>query len=67
MPPPDRKEYLQRLVMGLQQSIENQRGMLPYYEKDDLEGVYAKKFLAVMEVQLVKARAELEALLAGAK
>ena len=59
----NRKEYLQRLIMGLDQSIENQKGMLPYYEPGDLEGMYAKKFLAKMEEELEKAKIELHEIL----
>jgi len=54
-----RTEYLERLILGLEQSIENTRALLPYYEPGDLEGFYAKKFLASMEENLAKARKEL--------
>jgi len=63
MAAPTRIEYLQRLIMGLEQSIQDQRGMLPYYEKGDIEGVYAVKFLDSMVDQLAKAKAELRELL----
>lgn len=60
MPPPaNRKEYLQRLVMGLEQAIENQKFEIPYYKEGDLQLVYAKKFLAACEKQLEDAKKEL--------
>ena len=43
---PDRKSYLQRLIMGLEQSIENTRYEMPYYKPEDVQLKYAKKFLA---------------------
>lgn len=55
----DRKEQLQRLIMGLEMSIPDFQGRLEYYEPDDLEGKYARKFLAAMEENLEKARKEL--------
>lgn len=62
MQPPDRKEYLQRLIMGLEQSIESQKFEIPYYKPEDLQLKYAKKFLAAMEESLVKAKEELAGL-----
>lgn len=67
MPALDRKEYLQRLIPGLEQTIDNQRFELPYYKADDLQLVYAKKFLASAEKNLEEARKELETLLAAEK
>lgn len=58
----DRKEFLRRLLMGLEDGIERTRRELPYYKPDSLEGHYAGKFLKAMEEQLVAARAELERL-----
>lgn len=55
----DRKEYLERMVMGLEQTIESTKSMIPYYKPDDLELVYAKKFLAAAEQNLEKAKKEL--------
>lgn len=60
MPQWSRREQLERLIMGLMQSIEHTKGMLPYYEAGDLEGVYAKKFLKAAEEHLEKSKKELE-------
>ena len=60
--PPDRRDYLERLIMGLEQTIENQKFEIPYYKEGDLQLVYAKKFLASCEDNLAKARQELEEL-----
>ena len=57
--PPDRRSYLQRLIMGLEQSIENQKFEIPYYKPEDIQLKYAKKFVAAMEESLEKAKAEL--------
>lgn len=54
-----RLNYLERLVMGLETSIEDMRARVPLYPKEDIERRYAEKFLASMEENLVKARAEL--------
>lgn len=58
----DRKEYLRRLILGLEEGIERAKYELPYYRPDELEGRYAKKFLDSMEENLVKSREELAAL-----
>lgn len=55
----ERAEYLERLIMGLKQSIENTKFELPYYKPEDLQLVYAKKFLAASEEELVRAEKEL--------
>ena len=60
--PVDRREYLQRLIMGLEQALENTRGELPYYKPDDIQLRYAKKFLAAVEENLARSRSELEGL-----
>lgn len=60
--PANRREYLERLIMGLEQAVETQRFELPYYKEGDVQGKYAKKFLEAVEQQLKDARAELEAL-----
>lgn len=67
MNPPDRKEYLQRLIMGLEQAVENTGLEIPYYKPDDLQLRYAKKFLAAAEENLVRARQELAALISAGK
>lgn len=59
MPLMERAEYLERLIMGLKQSIENTRFELPYYKPEDLQLVYAKKFLAASEAELARAEKEL--------
>lgn len=59
MEPPDRKDYLNRLIMGLEQSIESTKFEIPYYKPDDLQLKYAKKFLASMEENLAAAKKEL--------
>jgi hypothetical protein len=66
MQPPNRKEYLERLIMGLEQSIENQKFEIPYYKPEDLQLKYAKKFLAAMEQSLAQAKEELAGLEKGA-
>ena len=55
----DRKEHLERLIMGLKQSIESTKFELPYYKEGDLQLIYAKKFLTASEAELVRAEAEL--------
>ncbi len=55
----NRKEYLTRLVMGLEQTIETLKFEIPYYQPDDLQLIYAKKFLAASEENLIKAKKEL--------
>ncbi|MDE2040349.1 MAG: hypothetical protein KGO96_09575 [Elusimicrobia bacterium] len=59
---PDRREHLQRLIPGLEQTIESLRFELPYYQPDDLQLKYAKKFLEACEKNLAAAKAELAAL-----
>jgi hypothetical protein len=58
----DRKTYLNRLIPGLEQTIENLRFEIPYYKPDDVQLKYAKKFLASVEKNLAEAKAELEKL-----
>ena len=59
MQPPDRKQYLHRLIMGLEQSIETLKFEIPYYKPEDLQLVYAKKFLISCEENRQKAIEEL--------
>jgi hypothetical protein len=61
------KDYLERLIMGLEQAVENTRAELPYYKPDDLQLKYAKKFLEAAEKNLAEAKQELEALEAKEK
>lgn len=67
MDPLNRKEYLPRLIQGLEQVVENMRFEIPYYKPDDIQLKYAKKFLASAEQNLVAARRELDALLSEEK
>lgn len=60
--PVDRRDYLERLIMGLEQTIENTKFEIPYYKPDDIQLKYAKKFLAACEQNLAEAKAELEKL-----
>ncbi len=60
--PAKRAEYLERLLGGLNQTAESLKFEIPYYKPDDLQGRYAKKFLAAVETQIVEAKKELEAL-----
>lgn len=67
MQPLNRREYLERLIMGLEQTVETQKFEIPYYKPGDLQFVYAKKFLAAAEENLAKARAELAELIEAEK
>lgn len=58
----ERRQYLERLIAGLKQSIESTRFEIPYYKPEDLQLVYAKKFLAASEAELARAEKELESL-----
>lgn len=60
--PAKRAEYLERLLGGLNQTVESLKFEIPYYKPDDIQGRYAKKFLEAVEGQIVEARKELEAL-----
>ena len=64
MEAPDRRNYLQRLILGLEQTVDNLKFEIPYYKPDDLQLKYAKKFLEAAEKNLAEARAELDALAA---
>ena len=57
-----RRDYLQRLIAGLEQTVENMRFEIPYYKPDDIQLKYAKKFLASAEENLASARKELASL-----
>jgi hypothetical protein len=61
--PDKRKDYLRRLIGGLEQTIENTKFEIPYYKPDDVQLIYAKKFLASAEKNLTEARQELDELL----
>ena len=60
-----RRQYLERLIIGLETSIPDFRDRLRFYAPDDLELKYARKFLAAMEESLEKARKELDSLSPG--
>ena len=55
-------EYLSRLVAGLEQTAENLKFEIPYYKTDDIQGHYAKKYLASVEKHLAETKARLEEL-----
>ena len=55
-------DYLQRLLAGLEQTADNLKFEIPYYKPDDIQGHYAKKFLASVQEQATDARKRLEAL-----
>lgn len=63
----DRRDQLERLIMGLEQAVENTKGELPYYKPGDLQLKYAKKFLAAVEENLAKSKKELAELIAAEK
>ncbi len=52
-------EYLERLSAGLEQTAENLKFEIPYYKADDIQGHYAKKYLASVEKHLAETRARL--------
>lgn len=55
-------EYLERLLAGLDQTAESLKFEIPYYKADDIQGHYAKKFLASVQQQADETRKRLEAL-----
>ncbi|MBI4061345.1 MAG: hypothetical protein HY403_07935 [Elusimicrobia bacterium] len=55
-------EHLERLLAGLEQTAENLKFEIPYYKPDDIQGHYAKKFLASVQEQAADARKRLEEL-----
>jgi hypothetical protein len=52
-------EYLERLIGGLEQTCENLKFEIPYYKPDDIQGHYAKKYLASVEKHLEETKARL--------
>ena len=54
-----RREFLDRLIMGLEQTIQTMSYEMPYYKPDSLELKYAKKFLKAAQEGLKKAQKEL--------
>ena len=55
-------EYLERLLAGLDQTAESLKFEIPYYKADDIQGHYAKKFLASVQEQAAGTRARLDEL-----
>ncbi len=58
-------DYLQRLLAGLDQTCESLKFEIPYYKPDDIQGHYAKKFLASVQEQAAATRKRLEDLKAS--
>ncbi len=61
----DRREYLERVIMGLEMSIPDFESRLKYYKEGDVEKKYAEKFLASMTENLAKYKEELAGLPEG--
>lgn len=61
--PANRKEYLERLIAGLEQTIENLQWEVKYYKPGDVQGKYAQKFLESCQENLAEADKELKELL----
>ncbi len=55
-------EYLERMTAGLEQTRENLKFEIPYYKPDDIQGHYAKKYLASIEAHLAETAKRLEEL-----
>lgn len=55
------RERLTRLIMGLEMSIPEMKERLEWIPAGELERKYTEKFIASMEAELAKAKAELEA------
>ena len=60
--PVKKAEYLERLMAGLEQTRENLKFEIPYYKPDDIQGHYAKKYLASIEQHLAETAKRLEEL-----
>ena len=60
--PAKRAQYLERLLAGLEQTRESLKFEIPYYKADDIQGKYAKKFLASVEEQIADTRKKLDEL-----
>jgi hypothetical protein len=60
--PVKKAEYLERLIAGLEQTRENLKFEIPYYKPDDIQGRYAKKYLASIETHLAETAQRLEEL-----
>ena len=55
-------QHLERLLAGLDQTAESLKFEIPYYKADDIQGHYAKKFLASVQEQAEQTRKRLEEL-----
>lgn len=55
-------QHLERLLAGLDQTAESLKFEIPYYKADDIQGHYAKKFLASVLEQAEGTRKRLEEL-----
>jgi hypothetical protein len=55
-------QHLERLLAGLEQTAESLKFEIPYYKADDIQGHYAKKFLASVVEQADATRKRLEEL-----
>ncbi len=55
-------QHLERLLGGLEQTAESLKFEIPYYKADDIQGHYAKKFLASVQEQAVETRKRLDEL-----
>lgn len=53
-------EYLERMIAGLEQTRENLKFEIPYYKPDDIQGRYAKKYLASVEQHIADTAKRLE-------
>jgi len=58
-------EHLERLLAGLNQTAESLKFEIPYYKADDIQGHYAKKFLASVQEQADATRKRLDELRAN--
>ena len=52
-------EYLSRLAAGLEQTATNLTFEIPYYKADDIQGHYAKKYLASVQKHLAETKVRL--------
>ena len=55
-------QHLERLLGGLEQTAESLKFEIPYYKADDIQGHYAKKFLASVQEQAIETRKRLDEL-----
>lgn len=60
--PAKKAQYLERLIMGLEQVQESLQMEIPFYKADDIQGRYAKKYLTSVTEHLAQTRAQLDEL-----